>query len=298
MKQIFKLYQSLLAELKSQLDNSQKVYILPTKFGLAFFSVNFISFIIALAFGHQFSYIFSITLLVTFVTSAMITNQYMKNVKIKASSYYAITEAGVPFNLSLAIENNDEKVIDVNLKNFDDKKRVQVNNNKIATSFTLHREDVGVFEKEKFKLYSTYPLFLFRAWKNVEVDCTSLVYPKSSDVHSSTSMDKEQGDHEIEHVKYQPGDNFSKVDWKIFAKRDELFTKKDLGDDSELSIIDENFILKNGIRGLGVICKMIHHHISHGHSFIFKNIHHHEKQYSKTSHMVELMKKLIVEYYV
>ena len=298
MRVISSQLETLSQKLKSQLGDSEKVYIIPTRFGLAFFSVNFISFVIALAFGHQFSYIFSISLLVTFVTSAMITNQYMKNINIRPILNYSIGEEGDEILLPVSIENKEEQVIDLNLKTNEEFKKIHSNNEVFETNFIFKNEKVGIYQSEKFRLNTTYPLFLFKAWKTKEIRTLLLIYPKSHFFESREHYVDKEGIHEIEHVKYVEGDNLSKIDWKIYARKNELFSKIDLGEQSNINIIDESIILKHGTQGLGYVCKLIHQHIDNGHSFIFKYVTNKEGHFSKVSHMVNLMRDLLRTYHV
>ncbi len=294
---MLKPFQKLSLRLQSQLDNFEKIYIIPTKFGIAFFSVNFISFIIALAFGHQFSYIFSISLLVIFVTSAMITNQYMKNILVKTTQSFVISSSSDDVFLPISLENHEEEVVDINIISVEKNIEVQSNHPSCESQMPLGKKSVGVYETHKLKMNSTYPLFLFKAWKSVDLKASVVIYPKSSLVQRNEGSTTNDSINEIEHIKYRVGDNLSKVDWKIYARKGELFSKVDIGNNAQVFIIDESIILKYGDDGLGLVCHLIHEHIKKGHAFIFKTIHNKDVNYTKTLPMVNLLKDLVKRNY-
>ncbi|MBT4161670.1 MAG: DUF58 domain-containing protein [Gammaproteobacteria bacterium] len=95
----------------------------------------------------------------------------------------------------------------------------------------------GRLNPGRFLIQTTYPLGLFRAWSWVDLDMTTLVYPKSvlgGDLPSSESTGDEEGELVLRDGaedfyglrEYQPGDSIRHIAWKAFARNESLMTKQ------------------------------------------------------------------------
>ncbi|MGD2140957.1 MAG: DUF58 domain-containing protein [Burkholderiales bacterium] len=93
----------------------------------------------------------------------------------------------------------------------------------------------GVFRPGRFRIFTTYPLGLFYAWANVELDLTCLVYPapESGDValpeaQASAGPGNATGRGEEDFAglrNYRPGDSPRRIAWKSVARNDVFATK-------------------------------------------------------------------------
>jgi uncharacterized protein (DUF58 family) len=93
----------------------------------------------------------------------------------------------------------------------------------------------GMFRPGRFSIYTTYPLGLFHAWANVDLDIHCLVYPRpeAGDValppaREADGQGSAQGAGEEDFAglrTYQPGDSPRRIAWKAFA-RNEVFLSK------------------------------------------------------------------------
>jgi uncharacterized protein (DUF58 family) len=94
----------------------------------------------------------------------------------------------------------------------------------------------GWFHPGRIYLASEYPLGIMRCWSWLDLQQKVLVYPKPISpgdykqfFESGDDTDKrtiQEGDDYQESRRYQQGDQPNHIDWKIFAKTDELYTKK------------------------------------------------------------------------
>ncbi len=93
----------------------------------------------------------------------------------------------------------------------------------------------GYFEPPRLLLETFYPLGLVRCWSWIELDFNTIVYPKPVTLDPLPSMSADEGEGEIGSVSgnedfvgfkgYQPGDVIRHVDWRAYAKGQDLQTK-------------------------------------------------------------------------
>lgn len=98
---------------------------------------------------------------------------------------------------------------------------------------TAHR---GWQKTTRIYLHSEYPLGILRCWSWLDLQQQVLVYPKPikpSEVNNFFEGENDPlkgniqpGDDYDENRRYQSGDSPKHIDWKIYAKVDELYTKK------------------------------------------------------------------------
>ena len=93
----------------------------------------------------------------------------------------------------------------------------------------------GVFRPGRFRIFTTYPLGLFYAWANVELEMGCLVYPApepdsapmpESKATSGTGSALGMGDEDFAGLRaYHPGDSPRRIAWKAVARTGVFSTK-------------------------------------------------------------------------
>lgn len=93
----------------------------------------------------------------------------------------------------------------------------------------------GLFRPGRFRIFTTYPLGLFYAWANVELDLSCLVYPVPEagdvpppDAQSISGLGNAlgKGDEDFAGLRnYYPGDSPRRIAWKSLARNDVFATK-------------------------------------------------------------------------
>lgn len=93
----------------------------------------------------------------------------------------------------------------------------------------------GIFRPGRFRIFTTYPLGLFYAWANVELDLSCLVYPapEQGDVPlpeaqavSGPGNALGKGDEDFAGLRnYHPGDSPRRIAWKTLARSGVMATK-------------------------------------------------------------------------
>ncbi len=97
---------------------------------------------------------------------------------------------------------------------------------------TKHR---GILRPGRFRIFGTYPLGLFYAWANVDLDLSCLVYPAPEtgevalpEVHAASGPGDATGMGEEDFAglrNYRPGDSPRRIAWKTLARNDVFATK-------------------------------------------------------------------------
>lgn len=93
----------------------------------------------------------------------------------------------------------------------------------------------GIFRPGKFRLYTMYPLGLFYAWANIELDMACLVYPAPESglvtmpepqAASGDGAALGSGEDDFAGLRnYHPGDSPRRIAWKAVARSDVFLTK-------------------------------------------------------------------------
>lgn len=220
-----------------------RLYIIPTKPGLLFS----VLFIVVLILGILYSnnlvliltfIIFSILLLSMFIThinleqlslnSFKLSNGYAQ--EILSGKFTILNETQrVRHKFSITFISEDEEFeyfcsSDSNYKLIE----IQTHSN---------GRNRGIYKCYKIRLSTTYPLGLFYCWTYFKVNQDICVYPKMKnqielslnqkvDLEESKVKDEFGSQEFTENRKHLQGEALNKVNWRLFAKYNELFVKE------------------------------------------------------------------------
>ncbi|GEM_PF-4108169 len=227
--------------------SSNKTYILPSLFGLGMIAVTFLVFIIAITFGHPFSYFITFFLVSIIVVCAFSTNSAIT--KLKTFHFH---------DTFLECDNEEMVYVSISNREFNGPMSVHAisdmsvseritfitkNNSKLR--FSLKSDHCGISKLSRLKIYTKYPLGIFKAWKYVDSNKKVIVYPKRvkgkniqqefnfrNGVDQESSYNIETKDEFLEHRKFRDTDSWKHIDWKAFARGRGLLTKNFSGQES------------------------------------------------------------------
>jgi uncharacterized protein (DUF58 family) len=261
----------------------QRIYILPTRAGMAFFTV-----LLVILFG-AINYENSLAFMLTFLLGAIgflgmvHTHQNINHLKLTAlparpvfagqQAQFPLVLAGRPgtSHLNIKIQCGDQPTSSGSLTGDQQDTRIMV------TMAATHR---GQLQLEKIKVFSEFPLGLFHAWSWVQLSSHCLVYPAPDD-HAprfrtfnrdgSRSSSDIIGNDDFAGIRgYQKGDAPNHLAWKAVARTGELQTKvfhADAGNEILLSwygLADTMDVEKR----LSVLCRWVldadHHGLNYG----------------------------------
>ena len=252
-----------------QLDRS-RIFILPTSTGVLFAVVLLVMLLGAINYANNMGYMF--TFLLGSMALLSILHSYRNLAMLQFTA--ARTEpvfAGERAAFEIQISNPGDRprhVIDLELP---DQAPVSVD---VAAGQTtraiLHRPAVrrGRLAPGRIRVSSVYPLSLFRAWANVELDISCLVYPQPGPPRSipphaiyrpNQTGDKGRGVDDFAGFRpYRPGDSPRHLFWKAVARDQALLVKQFGGDRADELWLDWDDLpdLPDEAR-LGQLCRWV-----------------------------------------
>lgn len=219
--------------------NQKKIFILPTKQGIYFALL--VGAMVMAGINYQNSLVFGLAFLLAslFMVGILHTYRNLAGLNLIAGSSrpaFAGEEAeftivlkrlGDRFYESLQIgwDKNYQTTADV------------IDGQEVRVRCYVKTKKRGRMNPGRFLLETRYPLGLFRAWSWVDLDMTTLVYPKpipGGELPASESTSEEEGELVLRDGaedfyglrEYQPGDPIRHIAWKAFARTETLMTKQ------------------------------------------------------------------------
>lgn len=110
-------------------------------------------------------------------------------------------------------------------------------------AFTLPAQQRGWLQAPSFKLVSTFPLGLFRAWAHLDLDMRCLVYPRPAPETLPLPVARAEAGHGCSHGEghedfsglrtYRIGDSLRHVAWKAVAREQGMLAKQFSGESQQ-----------------------------------------------------------------
>jgi len=216
----------------------RRVYILPTKQGLAFALLLFIMLLGSINYNNSLGYFLTFLL----ASLSVVTIFHTYNNLLKLSFGPAICKpvfAGEEAHFIIQVNNLNQQTR-FSIDTFTPQDLLSVSDimeNSITTLIIKHCfHKRGLIPLPRFTVASRFPFGLFRAWALIQFDQTQLVYPHpSSDIVlplKSTGLSEgkkqlETGSDDFKGLRsYTEGDPLQHIHWKSFARHLTLQTKE------------------------------------------------------------------------
>lgn len=225
--------------------NSKRVYILPTKAGLAFMVLLLTILMVGINYQNNLAYGLCFLLSSVFFLTIIHTCRNLSGIRLinsGADPVYADDLAS--FRIRLEVDKNTSKqaiaITWVDEQENQDYSHLQlIDIDKLAGAEILLSKTAkkrGVFYPGKVYLETQFPLGLFVTWVQIDLLLRVIVYPKPLEGVISTighAGDEEEGLHahgrgvdDFQGLRsYQPGDSMRLVNWKSFSKGQGLFVR-------------------------------------------------------------------------
>ena len=219
--------------------NQRKIFILPTRQGL-YFALLICAMVIA-GINYQNSLIFALAFLLVglFMVGMLHTYRNLSGLTLVAGSTrpaFAGEEAEFTTVLKRLGDRTYESL------------QVGWNRELISRAELVHETEVrirsfvfadkrGRFNPGRIMVQTFYPLGLFRSWSWVDLDMSTIVYPRpivGVEVPSAVTTSDNEGELVLRDGaedfyglrEYQPGDSTRHIAWKAYARSDTLMTKQ------------------------------------------------------------------------
>lgn len=230
--------------------DSSRVYILPTRIGLIY------SLLLLLLLLGSINYTKSLGFMLTFLLAslgivAMLTTwRNLAGLRLSRAGATPVFVGQVAhFGVQLENSGNGQRYAIAIENQGEEGEVVDVQQDGLALiRFRYKTQQRGYHDPKRFRLSTEFPLGLFVAWTWIDLSMRCLVYPKpAKNAAPIQSTDGETGEnpatgHGMEDFaglrKYQPGDSWRKVSWKVAARSDELYCKEFTGSQPQPQWID------------------------------------------------------------
>lgn len=223
----------------------QNVYILPTKHGLIFANLLMLMLIGAINYNNNLAYLMTFLLASLSVVGILHTYRNLLRLSLSAGHIeprfmgesldipiHIDNRAGpARFAIELQFPGEDPYVADI-----DPHQQQYIELENMTTQRGRHLLD-------RFTIASRFPLGLFRAWANVHLKHSYLVYPRPAAINQlpaeslyklKVSGDQGVGADDFAGLRqYHSGDSLRHIHWKAAARQQGLLTKQFGGDRSE-----------------------------------------------------------------
>jgi uncharacterized protein (DUF58 family) len=216
----------------------RRVYILPTSAGLMFAVTLVLLLIGSINYNLGLGYVLTFLLAGIGVVSILHTWRNLARVALRpaktrpvfagdsARFHIVVENPGAHQRLSLAIQlaGQSATYFDVASRDAQD----------VEAAMPAARR--GVMRPGRFRIFTVYPVGLFYAWANVELDLHCLVYARPEPGHvplppaqaaSGQGGASGAGEEDFTGLRtYHPGDSPRRIAWKAFARSDVFLTKQ------------------------------------------------------------------------
>ncbi len=239
------------------LDRS-RVYILPTRAGLVFLLLLLLLLVGSLNYNKSLGFVLTFMLLGLGNVILFATWKNLAGLRLRAGGSLPVF-AGEKAGFAVQLENQSVQrrySITVSHKGRE-YEVVDVPGEAVALAhFQVDAVRRGIMQAGRFRLSTEFPAGLFVAWTWIDLSMQALVYPRPA--HSAkmpVSASGEAGDQPMQGTgmeeyaglrKYQPGDSWRRVAWKVVARTDELVIREYHGGQPQLQWIDWQALAMSG----------------------------------------------------
>lgn len=245
----------------------QNIYILPSKSGWLFI-ISLIAILSgAINYNNNMAYLLCFFLTSLGFIAMLQTHQNINHLTIKPLHSNAVfLGQDIDFNF-LITTNKPLQHIAI---------ETQINHNIFSVAIdkpaeikiTESSEHRGYQKASRFKLFSDFPLGLFHAWTQVQLNNTAIVYPKPIPHNVMTTdffdgknqQSRHLGDDEFSGIRdFRKGDNLKSLAWKTIAKTNKLYTKEFHTETGDNLVFDFNKLnhINDLEEKLSILCSLI-----------------------------------------
>ena len=250
---------------KSYTINRSNIYILPSKSGWLFILSLLAILSGAINYNNSLAYLLCFFLSSLGFIAMLLTHNNIKNITI----YPKYTTATFPGNeieyhfCARTTDNAPHIALETNNKVFS-----LSDSDETEFSIKEKAKKRGKQRSGRFKLFSEFPLGLFHAWAQVQIDNQVIIYPKpikyNVNISNFNQGNKQalitDGDDDFSGVRnFKKGDSPKSLAWKTIARTRQLYTKEFTSDSSDTLIFDFDKLdhISNTEERLSILCELI-----------------------------------------
>ncbi len=223
----------------------QRVYILPTRFGLVFALLIFVMAIGAANYNNNVGFMLTFLLAGLGLVTILHTYRNLAQLTFRTGRARHVF-CGEPACFTVYVDNPGRWARSAVALRLADQPPVLTDIAAGATTeveLTLPSRHRGYLPLSTLTITTRYPLGIFQAWSHVRLDMTCLVYPRPATVSMTPAHIRRSGgrhtvyttgnDDFLGYRLYQPSDSPRHVDWKAVARGKDMLTKQFADNESE-----------------------------------------------------------------
>lgn len=215
----------------------ERIYILPTKRGLAFLGVVLVMIMASMNYGLNLGYALSFMMVGLFASCLLSTYMNLTQLRVQsARTTDSYAGQALEFTIKLTeTRNRTRHSITVSTDGAHNRVDIKANTSNVA-NLRVKGHQRGLINLGRITLSSDFPLGLWRGWGYVHAPITAYVYPHpETDAPALADDSSEQGDalttqsgeREFKQLKrYQETDSPGSVAWKQVAKGGSWYSKE------------------------------------------------------------------------
>lgn len=210
---------------------NRTIYMLPNRYGIALFGIFFVFVLAGAAYTNNLVFMLGFLVLSFAFTAIMQTARTIRNLDSLSINIYS-QPAGTNTSARIAVRNPTHQYKPKLLVEIPDLgARIQISDlqpqeiRTVTFSSQLPNQR-GVYSIKKIRVSSLAPYGMFRAWMYIKVADQFIVYPKLRGRADLPLQLDNSGESFSGHRPFISGDNYSRVDWKIYARTQNTYIKE------------------------------------------------------------------------
>ncbi|HEU4653095.1 MAG TPA: DUF58 domain-containing protein [Steroidobacteraceae bacterium] len=217
--------------------STRRIYILPTKLGVAFALMLFAMFIGAMNYANNLALGLSFLLGGLGLTAMHHCHRNLAGVRVRSAGTEPVF-AGESAVFRIALENSATLARpELELRNEYTRttpQRIDATS-RVVMNLTRPADQRGWVQLEQFEVATEHPFGLFRAWTYLNMDLRCIVYPRPAprgrmpppfETDTGGAQDSMRGDEEFAGLRaFHAGDSPRRIAWKAYARDESLQVK-------------------------------------------------------------------------
>lgn len=239
--------------------DQKKIFIFPTRYGFFYLLTTLLLFIGGVNYENSLILNLCFLLISLFIISILHTFRNLSGLIVKAGHAEDSFAGGQSlFEVILKRDTNRDYEA-LNIIWYENESGAQdiLEHHEAHARLLLDTPKRGLFKPRRLKIQSTFPLGLIRTWSWVDIDMSSIVYPKpiAGDLMEGDNggdgdgiKKTKRGQDDFDQLKaYQLGDSLKNVAWKHFARGQGMYSKVFHGYSTETEWLEWDQIPSNNI---------------------------------------------------
>lgn len=243
----------------------KRPFIIPSRFGLYFGGGILVLIALAYTYANQLIYLIAFFYASILFIAMHLTNNNIKSVEISElfiRNFFQDETGSIKVTLQNSHSKFFARFIQIEIVDFRLKATVpEIPPNSFKTvELSFSQPQRGRFVYPKIILSAKFPFNLFYSWKRLSWGEKFYVYPAregiqeppySSEDELSKKLDltssrfDSKSDNFLGHKEYTPYDNYKRIDWKVFARKNKLYVKTFETESSRICFVDFPEYFKN-----------------------------------------------------